>query len=214
MGASVSNTDVTNKVLNSMNSLKQQIVNNSCSAGQTAGNNLDIEADNATINIYGDITQKNIIENVCKFKTILSLMSDTTENAKAASEMIKKQSSGLFGLTASNTKTYNSIENVVSTKELVSVINNCAQKASASNVLKIIASNKGEISIEGAINQINNLYNKCVIESLSDMAVKYDISTDSDLKTKEDSKVSILPDTGQLVAIIIAILVVMFIMFK
>ena len=214
MGATVSNTDVTNETLNSMSLLKRNIINNKCIAVQTGTNELIVTATGkgSVAIVDGDITQENILKNVCLFKSILESSTDTQQEAHMASEMIKKQSAGLFGLSVQNTTAYNKIESVIDIREIVETISNCAQQAEASNRIPITAAAGGHASLLGTVRQTNNFYNRCVTDALSGLATNVGIDISSDLKTDEDSSTSILPDTSKLIAVAIVIAVILFVL--
>lgn len=211
MGATQSKTKVMNEALNTLSSEKIQQIRNTCTASQVGTNVFEISGSG---NVFeGTVEQVNTIQNACVFKTVLNEMSEGDINSNLASELIKSQEAGLFGMNASNTDLYSKLSNVVSLRELVSTVNTCVQNVNVQNLFKISGDSN---VVKGTFNQTNSAFNDCLFDTLSSLATKNGITASVDTSVKESIKSGISLDflNNPLVWLIVGALFLLFFLLR
>ena len=157
-GKSSSRTTVSNDISNYLSETQKNDIQTSCTANQKGANIINVHrAKNCQ---FKNITQKNDLKDGCMFHNALKQMSKTDiQSASNNNVFTKAASSGLFNSANSSTDIKNTLTSQTDIQKLNNIIQSCASKQDASNILNVSDCSNSQFV---DINQVNNLTNKCI----------------------------------------------------
>ena len=157
-GKSSSRTSITNDISNYLSETQRNDIQNSCSTGQKGTNVINVHgAKNCK---FENIKQQNDLVDNCMFYNSLQQMNKTDQESLAKDDVYSKAAqAGLFNSSKSSTDIRNTLTSQTDIQKLNNIIQSCASKQDATNILNVSGCNNSQFV---GINQLNNQVNKCI----------------------------------------------------
>ena len=134
-----------------------------------------------------DITQRNNVQNLCAFKTMLDMNIIQNLSAQAQSGLLDKLNSTVgigAAVSSKNQDIINNIKNSVNTKAFIDASSKCIQQSlQTQNIKNVTVQDSKNIKI----GQINNGINSCISNAAQSVGVSTETKTTTESKAESES---------------------------
>lgn len=210
MGASVSKTELENRVKNSIGlNTYNNIVNNCSNFGDSSQSLIIHGIQGGT---FENISQEAFLENTCKLTSGIEALQSVDNSQALIAELEKAQdTSGLFALSTDTTDILNVIENEVGINVSNNLKNECRNQTTMPQSIEITDS--ADLFVNN-ISQANRTYNDCIMSSdlFQETKARVDQAAESDVKVSQVTTGLQLPNLLMAAGAVLVVLIVVILM--
>ena len=176
---------VKNDITNEVNNQLDINLSNNCLASTDASQTIE------NLKLQGvtdvDITQRNNVQNMCNFKTLLDMNIIQSMTAQSQSNLLDKLNSTVgigAAVSSKNQEIINNVKNTSNTKAFIDASSKCIQQSlQTQNIKNVTIQDSKNIKL----GQINNGINSCITNAAQQVGITTETKTTSESKAESES---------------------------